>query len=398
MWLDEEGGVWLDAEHACNVKVCIRPSQDQEKVPAPAPSAVYAPSSLLGTIPYFHACLSEPWQESAPSSSSQREISLECAGSTSPSDYRKCLLFLTPQEPVQMSLDASLCILRAADHLLYQECADVCMAYLASAPWSDKEEEIIHQAISSMGLKPSSDLAARLASEDDMKVFKEVLTRLAEKVGTGDKSVSTLRDFVRATFNEAPRPVASVCMSVIADAWMTATNNLIAGCVVSVAQWNDLTMLLLEYGDAEKLLEKFVGVSSKLCTAMFWVRDRVSLVEVLSQLFLRAVPGKSTRKVVLLSNSHRASLLAAWAPIVADIKCSTLESAYRQLFTTLPLQDPTVIAFLKEQASNPYFEACYKWWRTRLLKRMKRCDLVCEEIDLEASNSSTKRVRLTTAD
>ncbi|KAI5079184.1 hypothetical protein GOP47_0006855 [Adiantum capillus-veneris] len=294
-----------------------------------------------------------------------------------------------------MSVDVGIRLLRAADHLLYQECADDCMAYLASAPWSDKEEEAIDDAISSMGLKPSSDLAARLTSADDMKVFKEVIKHLTEKAGCGEKGVAALHDFVNATFNEAPAQATCVCMSMIREAWTTATKNLITGNHLrSVSLWNTLTILALEYGDAKSFLADFIGCSKKLCGAMTRIRERFSVAEVLIQVFLRVIPGKANNKLVLLSNSQRLALLAAWAPMVADLKCKSLESAFRQLFTTLPLQDPVLIALVKEETTNPQFGDCYAWWRTKLFKRMKRCNSAREEIDLEASNSSKERVKL----
>lgn len=401
VWLDEEGGVWLDAEDACDVKLSILPPHEQRQEQG-KPVLLYAPSHLLCSIPFFATCLSEPWQakqtpDDISAQPSQRDISLECADPSSPADYCKCLLFLKPQEPVNMSVDSAIRLLRAADHLLFQECADLCMSFLASTPWSDKEEEAIHQAVSVMGLKPSSDLTIKLSSSEDVQVFKEVLRGMAEKAGSGENHVAAVRDLVHATFLDAPRPVTLICASVLREAWASATNDLIIG-LQRCGSWNTLTLLLLEYGDTEKLLEDFVAVSKKLCPAMMRLFDQTSLIEALSQLFLRAVPGKQNSKFVILSNAHRATLVAAWAPMVARLHCKSLENTFKQLFSTLPLQDPVVIALVKQEAGNAYFQACYGWWRSKLFKRMKRCDLVHEEIDLEAPATSSKRVRLTIAD
>ncbi|MCO5568879.1 hypothetical protein L7F22_022581 [Adiantum nelumboides] len=396
VWLDEDGGVWLAAEVACDVKVCILPPHEEAINPTPtSPSAIYAPAHLLATVPYFQACLSEPWQKATvpPSSCARREVILECADSSSPSDYLDCLLFLAPQKPSQMSVDVAIRLLRASDHLLYQECADVCMAYLASTPWSDKDEEMVELTISSMGLKPSSDLAARITSADDMQVLKEVITGLIEKSDSGKRNVAAICDFVRVAFKDGPPQAACLCVSVIRDLWNTFTNNLIdGGPPPSLILWNTLTVLLLNYGDAETFLADFVRFSKKLCISLMYSHERYSLEKVLTRSFLCAVPG-NTDTVVLLSNSQRATLLASWAPMVAQLNCRSLEAAFKQVFTTLPLQDPALIALVKEEATNPYFQDCYAWWRTKIFKRMKRFGDVHGEIDLEASKSSMKLVK-----
>ncbi|MCO5574009.1 hypothetical protein L7F22_027787 [Adiantum nelumboides] len=269
------------------------------------------------------------------------------------------------------------------------------MHYLASVPWSDKQEELIQQTISSTSMKPNDDLSAKLTVADDVKVYKEVLLSLIQKANPAE---STLRDFVKATFNEASEQVACVCVSMIRDAWSVATHDIVGRSSRYTTVWNELTTLLLDYGGVEVLLEDFVRVSKKLCNPMMSIVESYGIPEVLTRLLVCAVPSSSNKKLVVLSNSKRAQLVAAWGPMLGRFNnIKVFEAAFRQLFMSLPLQDPAVVAIVKELAANPLFINCYKWWRSKLLRRMKRCDLV-HEGEIAEESSAKKRVKLINVD
>ncbi|MCO5551577.1 hypothetical protein L7F22_005082 [Adiantum nelumboides] len=163
----------------CDVEVSITPpdggDDDCDSL------LLYATFVLLFDIPYFQTLsLREAWQQSEGKPGSGKVctiLMLECPAYCSPDDYLACFKFLVQLDPPEMlikSILAAAKIMRYADHLLFEVCADKCMKYLAAAPWSEEEERAIRDAVSGMGLPLSPDLAARLDPLlDEFHIFKE---------------------------------------------------------------------------------------------------------------------------------------------------------------------------------------------------------------------------------
>ncbi|MCO5577994.1 hypothetical protein L7F22_031832 [Adiantum nelumboides] len=119
---------------------------------------------------------------------------MECSPETPQASIQCFRLLASPSTSWPSLLGASvndvLQILSVVDHLLFQECWDVCMAVLASLPWSIDEEEAIRTAISKLNMGPLSDVQERLDTSHDEKVLADLLCRMLSNISaTADTKI-----------------------------------------------------------------------------------------------------------------------------------------------------------------------------------------------------------------
>ncbi|MCO5584524.1 hypothetical protein L7F22_038452 [Adiantum nelumboides] len=316
---------------------------------------VGATSSLLSKIPYFAAGLSEHWkqqhEETISSTSDPKQIialSLHCAAQTSPQDYVACFKFLTNNvNDMQMeSVSAAVRIMRCADHTLFQECAEQCMAYLAAMPWSDKEEVVIRDAVSLMGLPPSSDLCQRLHPDkyiDGPKIFKDLVTDYI--VRSQSFSHRQLEALVKDALTKPPSELVSTFyVPTFIEVWSVLSRELIqymaaernGSCTWSLAvqakktdKWICLTRVLARHAQMKAKLAKVIALNSpQFSTLILAIQNEVedlkssskdNLAGLVTSILEGAIPAAAGSDPhatgPFLLNSERASLVAMWAPV-----------------------------------------------------------------------------------
>ncbi|GLJ47957.1 hypothetical protein SUGI_1012640 [Cryptomeria japonica] len=119
---------------------------------------VYLHSPILKRSEFFQVMMSERW-------SSGKPTKISVTTSHNFDDYLKCIQFMY-DEPVYFSnVEECLTLLSVASELLVDVCIKKCMQYLEAVRWNAEQEFQIRNVLSSLGLKPLPDLAARFDKE-----------------------------------------------------------------------------------------------------------------------------------------------------------------------------------------------------------------------------------------
>ncbi|KAI5069814.1 hypothetical protein GOP47_0016115 [Adiantum capillus-veneris] len=395
----------------CDVKLLIPALGDWEDQLGSI--VVYAASARLSGIPFFQASLREPWQWIGPKKIC--ELKLRCIPHCSPEDYMACFKFLVdsdhPKMLIKSVLDATK-IMRCADHLLFKGCVDVCMQYLAAAPWSDEEERAVRNAVSSMGLPRSLDLVVRLDEHlDELHIFKEFFTKLI--VPFQSKEVEAI---VKDAMTNAPyemiksfyKPLFLQVLSEFTQRFLSDSNDILlrtgldyghttvlidtffAGYARMRDEWVSFTYTLLLYAVKKAEIAKMITnwsstfeVINAYLPAFFTASPNIA--SLLINIFEGAISIEHGT-MIFLSNSERASLLVAWAPVVDGIDDAKLHVAFKNVFTTLPPRHPSSVQLLRANHRKPFFEPCYVWWWYSLSKMFKHSHFLLDHIRASPQN------------
>lgn len=133
---------------------------------------------------YFDACLAERW------SNNDLPLDLTLEARCNPRSYTRCMQLLYGPEVSLSSFENvahAVEVLPVAAQLIFQECVDTCMRYLAVMPWSDSDLSSIRSAVFAFQIAPTPDLAARLGTfgslvrDSSLQALKRVLQTLLLK-------------------------------------------------------------------------------------------------------------------------------------------------------------------------------------------------------------------------
>ncbi|XP_024379480.1 uncharacterized protein [Physcomitrium patens] len=141
-------------------------------------ATLHVHSAYLRRCQYFDACLVERW------SNTDLPLELTLEARCNPRAYTRCMQLLYGPE-ISPSSFANVAhaieVLPVAAQLVFQECVDACMRYLAVMPWNAANLFDIRSAVAAFQIAPTSDLAARLdtfgtlAMESSLDALKRVL-------------------------------------------------------------------------------------------------------------------------------------------------------------------------------------------------------------------------------
>jgi len=151
-----------------------------------AVATLHVHSAYLRRCQYFDACLADRW-----SKNDLPPLDLTLEARSNPRAYTRCMQLLYAQEEVTPASFENVAhaieVLPVAAQLVFQECVDTCMRYLALMPWSGSDLADIRRAVSVFQIAPSPDLAARLgtfgnlARDSSLDALKRVLETLLLK-------------------------------------------------------------------------------------------------------------------------------------------------------------------------------------------------------------------------
>eukprot|EP00250_Pteridium_aquilinum_P013383 c2130_g1_i1 orf=151-1272(-) len=311
---------------AAEIAVHLLPASE---FPSPPSLTVFLPSALLSRVPYFATKLKEPWCPST-SSSEPLQITLHCSHTSSPPSYAQCLQLLDEWQPFSPrmfdSIEQVLSLLPVADHLLFQECWDACMGFLAAIPWSHKEEDDIRATLSTLSLQASDDVKERLDTSQDVASVEAILRHMA----SSPAMESSLSNLCNKYLISSPARIKEVFHSLLLKMWASYSPANPTPC----REWYVLTKLLLQFTDAHEVILHLID-SQEVFSSLLYATptDRYKdckyiIKEVLQKVLSRAVPLNNAQRAVLVTRCN------------VKFKDEYTESMRLMLAETLPLNHP----------------------------------------------------------
>ncbi|CAM6018601.1 unnamed protein product [Sphagnum balticum] len=212
-----------------------------------AVATLHVHSAYLRRCQYFDACLAERW-----SKNDLPPLDLTLEARSNPRAYTRCMQLLYAQQVSPASFENvahAIEVLPVAAQLVFQDCVDTCMRYLALMPWSAVDLDAIRCAVSTFQIAPSPDLAARLgtfgnlARDSSLDALKKVLETLLLKsmqLNQQDQMIETKVLENRAAFERllkvsmrgpaVSKSVATVVKGVMYDALQRAVDDFRQHC------------------------------------------------------------------------------------------------------------------------------------------------------------------------
>lgn len=130
---------------------------------------IFLHARVLEQCKYFATVLSERWQESRQFSEGPNHEKRTCINMTVPSSrgvdpYMLVLQLLYAKDFKGLISDVStaLSCLPVAAEWLYDECITACVQYLEAVPWTEDEEKRVLEVVTSLQLRESAQLLARI--------------------------------------------------------------------------------------------------------------------------------------------------------------------------------------------------------------------------------------------
>ncbi|KAH8947253.1 hypothetical protein BDL97_11G030200 [Sphagnum fallax] len=222
--------------------------QSSKKMPeqVDAVATLHVHAAYLRRCQYFDACLAERW------SKNDLPLDLTLEARSNPRAYTRCMQLLYAQEVSPSSFENvahAIEVMPVAAQLVFQDCVDNCMQYLALMPWSPEDLSAIRCAVLAFQIAPSPDLAARLgtfgnlARDSSLDALKKVLETLLMKsmqLNAQDQMLETKVLENRAAFERllkvsmrgpaVSKSVATVVKAVMYDALQRAVDDFRQHC------------------------------------------------------------------------------------------------------------------------------------------------------------------------
>lgn len=163
---------------------------------------VYLHARVLEQCKYFATVLSERWQESRHFSEGQNyekriHINMTIPASRGVDPYLLVLqLFYSKDfQGVIVDVSTALACLPVAAELLYDECIAACVNYLEAVSWTEEEETLVVELVSSLQLRESTQLFARLLPVNNTAV-EDMLSELVYAATHSHPNGATVKAFV----------------------------------------------------------------------------------------------------------------------------------------------------------------------------------------------------------
>ncbi|GLJ22254.1 hypothetical protein SUGI_0418520 [Cryptomeria japonica] len=145
--------------------------------------------------------------------------------------YLKCIQLMYGENVHFSNIEECLAILSVASEMLADYSIEKCMQYLEAVRWSAEQEPRIRNVLSSLELKPSPDLAARLHQEDDNHIVfvEKSIQEIVSLIKGGDNDLSSQKTveiyFVRMLEGNTSRDVMAVCGRVLLQEFKEAIDS-----------------------------------------------------------------------------------------------------------------------------------------------------------------------------
>lgn len=143
-------------------------------------------SQVLKKAEFFETKLSQS------GSSAKRPFEMKVTCSCHPESYIKCIQLMYSYDTEERfnfcNVDEALTILPVASEVMFRDCMESCMRYLAAVRWSREQEAKLRVLLSSLNINALPDLAARLGmkqSKSDCEHIKMVTESLQELLQMG---------------------------------------------------------------------------------------------------------------------------------------------------------------------------------------------------------------------
>ncbi len=331
-----------------------------------AVATLHVHSTYLRRCQYFDACLAERW-----SKNDLPPLDLTLEARSNPRAYTRCMQLLYAQQVSPASFENvahAIEVLPVAAQLVFQDCVDTCMRYLALMPWSAVDLDAIRCAVSTFQIAPSPDLAARLgtfgnlARDSSLDALKKVLETLLLKsmqLNQQDQMIETKVLENRAAFERllkvsmrgpaVSKSVATVVKAVMYDALQRAVDDFRQHCRIphlykdeefSVAGKGLFWLLnsLVDFGIAE-LAARTIFVDRSFSQMLFGIWPLVSTEYAYSGLnFVQDTCNVLVRYLeivakgeIWLENSVRLALVEAWLPELVAIDFCIYEATKKNV-------------------------------------------------------------------
>ncbi|XP_024524394.1 BTB/POZ domain-containing protein At1g63850-like [Selaginella moellendorffii] len=363
-------------------------------------------SHVLRRSEYFEARLSERWNNV----SAGRPIELCLDKCKDPSAYVRCFEVLYVPDRLKLSAFAdvqdALTVLEVAAELLLHECVAACMKYLEAVPWTPDAEEAIRSCVSSLHLRPSPDLAARLCTLGSMPdckpvdVMKEVLGELLSLVSNGaPPKARDITERVLLANVQAPASSAFAAVNEVALFKEVQTNlealKIQLNKFVNFFSWNShqvnvacsaLRWLLEELFSLQiaetaiKMLAEEEDLAQLMVSRIYQNPFTETLFCILVRIFQALQKGE-----VVVARNLRLALVTTWLPVIAKLVHDaddsmgkdnelqrSLEEGLSAVVATLPLVDQEAVfkiwigSCLKSRKAFPDLSDAFESWCCKL--------------------------------
>ncbi len=341
--------------------------QSSKKMPeqVDAVATLHVHAAYLRRCQYFDACLAERW------SKNDLPLDLTLEARSNPRAYTRCMQLLYAQEVSPSSFENvahAIEVMPVAAQLVFQDCVDNCMQYLALMPWSPEDLSAIRCAVLAFQIAPSPDLAARLgtfgnlARDSSLDALKKVLETLLMKsmqLNAQDQMLETKVLENRAAFERllkvsmrgpaVSKSVATVVKAVMYDALQRAVDDFRQHCRIphmykdeefSIAGKGLFWLLnsLVDFGIAE-LAARTIFVDRSFSQMLFGIWPLVSTEYAYSGLnFVQDTCNVLVRYLdivakgeIWLENSVRLALVEAWLPELVTIDFCIYEATKKNV-------------------------------------------------------------------
>ncbi|MCO5591333.1 hypothetical protein L7F22_045315 [Adiantum nelumboides] len=169
---------------------------------------VFLHARVLEQCKYFATVLSERWQESrqyseGPNHEKRIHINMTVPGSRAVASYLLVLQLLYGKDFQGLIMDVStaLSCLPVAAEWLYDECITACVQYLEAVPWTEDEEKRVLEVVTSLQLRESAQLLARIAPVNTRAVH-DMLGELVYAAIHSHPNGATVKAFVAKLLND----------------------------------------------------------------------------------------------------------------------------------------------------------------------------------------------------
>ncbi|KAI5084071.1 hypothetical protein GOP47_0000240 [Adiantum capillus-veneris] len=174
---------------------------DANELELDASTEVFLHARVLEQCKYFATVLSERWQESrqyseGPNHEKRIHINMTVPGSRVVASYLLVLQLLYGKDFQGVITDVStaLSCLPVAAEWLYDECITACVQYLEAVPWTEDEEKRVLEVVTSLQLRESAQLLARITPINTRAVH-DMLVKLVLD-GAFASSLKSVKDSV----------------------------------------------------------------------------------------------------------------------------------------------------------------------------------------------------------
>lgn len=169
---------------------------------------VYLHARVLEQCRYFATLFSERWQETrqfseGPNHEKRIHINMTIPVSRGVEPYLLVLQLFYSKDfhGVVTDVPTALSCLPVAAEFLYDECITACVQYLEAVPWTEEEERRVLELVSSLQLRESTQLLARLVPFSNTAV-EDMLSGLVYAATHSHQNAATVKAFVGRLLND----------------------------------------------------------------------------------------------------------------------------------------------------------------------------------------------------